>query len=170
MFSPECFTVSDQIIVEENIVDYFADLSSRWCSYTKSMVKEYTEKLWQNSVQNKWLLNGSSIIPTVSFSSLVFKSSIPRNIETLILSLFYPNNLLNLFLYEHFPEICSSPLCGCGANVQSSFHVACECKPSQAKSETVKQIRAICNVEVSSELLPDDFSTTLLNHSRQGNF
>ena len=77
---------------------------------------------------------------------------------------------MNLFLYEHFPEICSSPLCGCGANVQSSFHVACECKPSQAKSETVKQIRAICNVEVSSDLLPDDFSTTLLNHSRQGNF
>ena len=48
--------------------------------------------------------------------------------------------------------------CGCGANVQSSFHVACECIPSQAKSETVKQIRAICNVEVSSDLLPDDFS------------
>ena len=82
-------------------------------------------KNWQNSVQNKWLLNGSSIIPTVSCSSLVFKSSIPRTIETLTLSLFYPNNLLNLFLYEHFPEICSSPLCGCGANVQSSFHVAC---------------------------------------------
>ena len=170
MLSPECFTASDQIIVEENIVDYFADLSSTCCSYTKSMVKEYTEKLWQNSIQNKWLLNGSNIIPTVSCSSLVFKSSIPRNIETLTLSLFYPNNLLNLFLYEHFPEICSSPLCGCGANVQSLFHVACECNPSQAKSETVKQIRAICNVEVSSDLLPDDFSTTLLNHSRQGNF
>ena len=51
MLSPECFTASDQIIVEENIVDYFADLSSTCCSYTKSMVKEYTEKLWQNSVQ-----------------------------------------------------------------------------------------------------------------------
>ena len=55
-----CFTVSDQITVKENIVDYFADLSSTCCSYTKSMVKEYTEKLWQNSVQNKWLLNESS--------------------------------------------------------------------------------------------------------------
>ena len=88
MLSPECFTASDQLIAEENIVDYFADLSSTCCSYTKSMVKEYTEKLWQNSIQNKWLLNGSSIIPTVSCSSLVFKSSIPRNIETLTLSLF----------------------------------------------------------------------------------
>ena len=39
MLSPKCFTVSDQIIVEENIVDYFADLSSTCCSYTKSMVK-----------------------------------------------------------------------------------------------------------------------------------
>ena len=44
MLSPECFTVSDQIIVEENIVDYFADLSNTCCSYTKSMVKEYTKK------------------------------------------------------------------------------------------------------------------------------
>ena len=61
MLSPECFTVSDQITVEENIVDHFADLSITCCSYTKTMVKEYTEKLWQNSVQNKWLLNGSSI-------------------------------------------------------------------------------------------------------------
>ena len=73
-------------------------------------------------------------------------------------------------MYQHFPEISSSPLCGCGANVQSSFHVACTCKPSQAISETIGQIRAISNVEASSDMLPDDFSTTLLNHSRNGNF
>ena len=35
------------------------------------------------------------------------------------------------------------------ANEQSSFHVACECKPSPASSETINQIRAICNVEGS---------------------
>ena len=63
-----------------------------------------------------------------------------------------------------------SPVCGCGANEQSSFHVACECKPSQASSETINQNRVICNVEASFDLLPDDFSTTLLNHSREGNF
>ena len=102
------------------------------CSYNKSLVKKYTKKVWQNSVQTKWLLNGSSIIPTVSCGSLVFKSCISHNIRTLTLSLFYPNHLLNLFLYQHFPEVCSSPVCGCRANMQSSFHVACECKPSQA--------------------------------------
>ena len=57
MLSLECFTDSDQIIVRENIVDRFADLSSKCCSYTKSVVKECSvlKKIWQNSVQNKWL-------------------------------------------------------------------------------------------------------------------
>ena len=67
---------------------------------------------------------------------------------------------------QYFPEICSSPVCGYGANVQSSSHVACECKPSQATFETINQIRAIFNVEASSDLLPNDF----LNHSTEGNF
>ena len=52
----------------------------------------------------------------------------------------------------------------------SSFHVECECKPSQTSSEAMKQIRAICNVEASSDLLPDDFSTLLLNNSKDGDF
>ena len=107
-------------------------------------------------------LNGSSMIPTVSCHSLVFKSSIHCNTKSLTLCLFCPNSLLNLFLYQHFPQMCSSPVCGCDANVQSSFHVACECKPSQASSDTINQIRAICNVEASSNLLPDNFSTVLL--------
>ena len=59
-----------------------------------------------------------------------------------LLLLFYSNNLLNLFLYQHFPKICSSLLCDCGTNVKSSFHVASECKPSLASSETIKQKRA----------------------------
>ena len=72
--------------------------------------------------------------------------------------------------HQHFPEICSLPVCGCGANEQSSFHVACECKLKQASSATINQIKAICNVEASSDLLPDDFSIILLNHNREGNF
>ena len=71
---------------------------------------------------------------------------------------------MNIFLKDALHH------CGCDTNVQSSFHVACECKLSQARSESVKQIRAFCNVEVSSDLLPDDFSATLLNHRREGNF
>ena len=58
MLSPEWFTDSDQIIVWENIVDCFADLSSTCCSDIKSLLKEYTEKIWKNSVHNKWLLDG----------------------------------------------------------------------------------------------------------------
>ena len=38
-------TFFDQIIVKEIIGDRFADLSSTCCSYTKSMVMEYTEKI-----------------------------------------------------------------------------------------------------------------------------
>ena len=56
MLSPECFTDSNQIILRVNIVDCFADLSSTCCSYTQSVVNEHTEKIWQNSVKNKWRL------------------------------------------------------------------------------------------------------------------
>ena len=55
MLSPECFTVSDQIIVEENIVDHFADLSS-------TVHVALIPKAWLRSI----LKNFGKILPKIS--------------------------------------------------------------------------------------------------------
>ena len=119
------FSDSDKIIVQSSDYGNFIKLSSKCCSYTKSAVKAYNMHLWQDIATNKYLLDGHSTIPTVSCDALNFKYT-SRKIETLALSLLYPNNLLNSFLFTHFPICCETPLCGCCENVQSLFHVVFE--------------------------------------------
>ena len=69
-------------------------------------------------------------ISTVSCDVLNLKYT-SRKVETLSLSLLYPNNLLNSFLFTHFLSCCDTPLCGCGSVVKSLFHVVFECNCSE---------------------------------------
>ena len=88
----------------------FTELSSDCCSYTKHMINCYVESKWQSSVDNQWLLNGYSMAPIVSCKILSFDSFVNRKTETLCLSFFYPNNLLNSFLVDKFPDVYSMRL------------------------------------------------------------
>ena len=68
------------------------------CSYSKPLMKQYTESVWQGLINNQCQLEGCSAAPQVSLSKLVFPKDSSREVETLTLSLFYPNNLLLSFL------------------------------------------------------------------------
>jgi len=107
----------------------------------------------------------------VSCKRLSFNSYVPRHLESLTLSLLYPNNLLNLFLYQHFPMLFCSPLCDCGLTVQSVFHVVFECRGQYSVDcRSVESVKSILGGhDICSQyayMLPEDFCTVLLNHSR----
>ena len=166
------FSELDKYIVNTNALDKFTKLSCKSCSYSKLCIKLYTENLWQGSVVNQWLCEGRNTIPQVSCDLVALNRFIPRNIETLTLSMLYPNNLLNQFLFEHFPAICNSPVCDCNESVQSLFHVAFECNVNSSNNkQTIHQLKSICNFQDSfNNLSPEDLSTLFLNYSRDKNF
>ena len=60
------------------------------------------------------------------------------------LSLFYPNNLLNSFLFTHFFSCCDTPLRGCGSGVQSLFHVVLQCNCSENSHNAINQLTVAC--------------------------
>ena len=91
------FTTVDSHIVLSNDFRRFTELSSDCCSYTKHIINCYVEFKWQSRVDNQWLLNAYSMAPIVSCEILSFDSFVNRKTETLCLSFFYPNNLLNSF-------------------------------------------------------------------------
>ena len=92
------FSDHDNLIVQINDYDNFTKLSRKCYSYTKSVAEAYTVHLWQDIAPNEYLIDGRSTIPTVSCDVLNFKFT-SRKVETLSLSLLYPNNLLNSFLF-----------------------------------------------------------------------
>ena len=168
------FTTADSHIVLSNDFRRFTELSSDCCSYSKHMINCYVEFKWQSRVDNQWLLNGYSMAPIVSCEILSFDSFVNRKTETLCLSFFYPNNLLNSFLFDKFPDVCSTPLCGCGESDQTMCHILFECKGSLSMpSDAAHQLRErICEAETNcfSNMHVQDFCTILLNHSRDKGF
>ena len=138
------------------------------------MINCYVESKWQSSVDNQWLLNGYLMTPIVSCEILSFDSFVNRKTETLCLSFFYPNNLLNSFLFDKFPDVYSTPLCGCGESYQTMYHILFECKGSLSiPSDAAHQLRErICEAEINCfpNMHVQDFCTILLNHSRDKGF
>ena len=86
--------------------------------------------------------------------------------------MFYPNNLLNQFLFEHFPAICNTPVCDCNESVQSLFHVAFECNVKLSNNnQAIYQLITICNFQDNfKNLCPEDFSSLFSNYSKDENF
>ena len=64
---------------------------------------------------------------------------------------FYPNNLLNSFLFDKFPDVYSTPLCDCGESAQTMCHILFECKGSLSMpNDAAHQLRErICEAETN---------------------
>ena len=83
--------------------------------------------------------------------------------------------MLNSFLFHHFPTICSSPMCECGEAEQTVFYMVLECKGTSIgnASETIDKLKyVLCrniNSRLHKDLLSDDFSSVLINYSRDAN-
>ena len=74
-------------------------LSQKTLKYTKGMMQGFTELLWQDSLNNRLMLEGWSAIPTVSCNPLPIPLGTSREAEVLVMSLMYKNNLLNSFFW-----------------------------------------------------------------------
>ena len=124
---PKNFTSQDIEIINSLDLEKYKDLSQKCCSYTKGNVKVYSELLWQKTLHGQLQSEGHTDIPMVSSDKLKIPSNMSRQNETLLLSLLYPNNLLNSFLYRYDQARFDSPLCKCGFEEQTANHILLYC-------------------------------------------
>ena len=96
-------------------------------AHSKLLMKQYTESVWQGLINNQCQLEGCSAAPQVSLSKLVFPKYSSREVETLTLSLFYPNNLLLSFLNNYDSTRFPSNDCPCGNGIQDASHILLLC-------------------------------------------
>ena len=97
---PMHFSKDEELIIKSKDYSKFSTLSTKCCSYTKSLMKSFTEKIWQQSMNSQFQLEGFAESPTVSTTKLKFDLKLSRQHETLFLSFFYTNNIMNEFFVQ----------------------------------------------------------------------
>ena len=156
---PEDFTESDLEVIQYKDIGTYSALKPKSCCYSKTLMKSYTEHLWQKFVNMDAQLNGESHSPSVSCNPIIIPRGVSRATEVIVLSLFYPNNLLNSFLYSVGRQ--STPACPCGEGDQTSYHIVTKCG-------STARLVSDCIQELLNCKFPDHI--TLLNHSRDSRF
>ena len=161
---PSDFTENDVKIISDLQYSKYFQLSAKSCYYTKTCINKYTESIWFNKLRNVNLSEGDPHIPRPSCSKLPIPADTSRDEEVLLMSLFYPQNLFNSFVYRH--TYCEeSPLCPtCTISEQTAHHVICVCNNhSEEIRQTVREL-------VGEQELQQEDTTTLLNCSRDKTF
>ena len=97
---PEQFNENDTDIIISGTVNRYSELSPKSCSYTKVNINAYTQVLWERSVKIEYQLEGKHHYPSPRCSNLPIPLNTSRESEVKLMSLFYPNNLFNSFLYS----------------------------------------------------------------------
>ena len=126
----------------------------------------FTELLWQESIQNLLMTEGWSEIPRVSCNPLPIPLGVSHEVEVLVMSLMYKNNLLNSFLFR-VDRAVASPLCICGSDEQTAIHLlsSCDLVDMDLKCQA-KHIITLCNSSMSMVNLAAEQCSTILNCSR----
>ena len=122
---PEAFTLNEKMIIEGKEYDQLSALSIKACSYSKGIIRIYSEFMRQGYINNIYQMEGECRIPTVSCQSLHVPVYTTRDQEVLFMSLFYKNNLIEAFLYSI--KRADSPLCLCGVEAQTAVHALLRC-------------------------------------------
>ena len=161
---PDDFTAEELNIIEQRRYSDYFNLSTKACSYTKTQIFKYTELLWQSKISNEYSMEGYHHAPKPTCSRLPIPINTARKDEVLLMSLFYPNNLLNSHLYRN-TNLVESPLCGrCGRLEETPYHIIMEC------SDLAEEAKGLLEAELrEGETLQED-SITLLNGSRNKDF
>ena len=160
---PKDFTAEDVIIISNQDISHYCELSPKSCTYTKGCIRKYTELIWQDKIRNQCLVEGEGHIPRPSCSRLPVPLNTTREEEVLLMSLMYPQNLMNSFIYRHTYSV-ESPLCQrCGREEQTPYHIIWEC--NDYRDEMQQLMTGI----IEEEVLQAD-CTTLLNCSRNKEF
>ena len=113
---------------------------------------------------NQGLVEGDPHVPKPKYMKLPIPQNTSRREEVLLMNMFYPQNLLNSFVYRH--TYCEeSPLCPrCKLHEQTAFHVIYEC------NDHSDVIQEIILSSVGDEEVQKADSISLLNCSRNEEF
>ena len=82
--SPDHFSASDISLLQDQASEQFTRFSRKSCTYTKSMINEFTEVLWQECLNNRFQLEGRSRTPVVSLKPLQLPRYTQREEEVLL--------------------------------------------------------------------------------------
>ena len=170
---PKDFTDSDKTIICLSKFDNFDQLSIKACSYTPSIINNYTEKLWSSTLVNKFLNEGYSSVPIPRCSPLPIPNGTPRDLEVKMLNLLYKNNITNSFRYKIGKA--ADPICPtCRKEEDTISHILVSCNNTatedKKKIQTLTandQIDDITTVNLSRN---PDFIKTLINITKSHNF
>ena len=157
------FTDQDKTITQQKLFEDYFKLSTKACSYTKSMITKYTEVIWGQRVKNEFTAEGYHHSPIPTCTKLPIPENVTRENEVLLMSMFYPNNLLNNNVYQLTYQI-ESPLCNkCKETEETAYHILLEC--SNLSGEAYQ----ILESESNGNIVYQD-SISLLNASRNKKF
>ena len=157
---PSDFTQDEIDIIQNLRYDQYFQLSTTACSYTKTQILHYTEKIWASKIENEFALDGYYHKPTPSCSHLQIPKNTTREQEVLLMSLFYPNNLFNSHIYRHTYQA-ESPLCRkCGRDEETPYHIILECSDLAEEAQ-----RLLAKIISEDELRINDCITLL--HGRK---
>ena len=92
--SPRNFTEGNRLIINMQDHSKFCELTLKSCSYTKTIINKYVEKVWYDKLCNQGLVDGDQHIPIPKYQRLPIPRGATGSDEVLIMSLFYPQNLL----------------------------------------------------------------------------
>ena len=153
---PVQFNLEDQNIISSKNYSSFPHLSDRACSYTKVMMRSYTDTvLWQSAIRNQFQIDGYASAPAPTSDNLPVPQNTPRKVEVLLMSLFYKNNLLNQSLWN-LSKV-PSPLCSaCSQQEETADHILFKCSAvdESLRSNTILLYNLANNFTDEEELDP----------------
>ena len=169
---PDCFNEEDKNVIGERRYDKFDSLSVSACSYSVETMNQYTEFIWQKTIDSRLQQMGERRAPAVSTRSIPLPAETSRQTEVLTLSLFYKQNLLNSFLYLSQRIKCPSPICECLMEDQTAYHILVDCKLVD-RVLRAEMDRIIC-MENNKNVMFEDIIimdyTSVINCSRNSKF
>ena len=131
---PQTITNGDDVIINNNNVEEFFMISPASCKYTKGIMTKYAEHLWYKSLQNEIYLDGQNIVLEPKCLPIPIPKEMNRNEEVMMVSMMYPNNLLNSSLHAINSEKFPSPMCKCGQSQQTAHHILFQCGKTDISS------------------------------------
>ena len=162
------FTEEDVQIIKQRDKTKYCNLSARCCSYSKGDMVKFTEFLWSTAIRNEFQCDGHSTLPNPSYKALPIPRNITREMEVLLMSQFYDNNLLRGFLHRAHKHMFNNPLCHCEQDIQTVPHILFQCPvvPTEIRNAALTHMRSVTGSVDSRELN----TTMLLNISRDRHF
>ena len=163
------FTEEEILNIEEKRYGRYFELSPKACNYTKAMVNKYIENiLWKPALITQFQMDGYTCAPTPSTNMLPIPTNTSRNIEILLMSLMYKNNLMNQFLWNL--SRVESPLChNCRKQSETPEHIIFHCEKINKELRS-RVIHHYCKANRIEEYHHIDSYIGILNASREEGF